>query len=105
MSFEVLSLKEAQADLEAIHSYLSKHSVAGVHSWLDALEKAIDALEEHPDRYARAPEDEFVSAPIQNLSLKNARGGPTGWFTQSLMTKFGCFAFSDPDTICCGRKN
>ena len=76
MSFAVLFLKEAQADLEAIHSYLLKHSVDGANRWLDALESAIEALEEHPDRYAGAPEDQLVSAPIQNMSFKTRKGRP-----------------------------
>ena len=76
MSFEVLFLKEAQADLDAIHSYLLQHSADGANWWLDSLELAIAALEEHPQRYARAPEDHLVSVTIQNLSFKTRKGRP-----------------------------
>lgn len=76
MTFEAVFLRAAQADLDAILEFLGKHSPAGAAAWLEALELAIDALEEHPHRYAKAPENELVTKPIQNISFKTRKGRP-----------------------------
>ncbi len=76
MNSEVVFLKEAQADIDAVYTYILNQSPQGAAHWLDALEAAIDALGQNPKRYARAPENELVSATIQNLSFKTRRGRP-----------------------------
>ena len=76
MSFEVVFLREAQADLDAIHAHIDRQSPQGALRWLDALESAVESLEHDPKRFAFAPENDLVSTPIQNVSFKTAKGRP-----------------------------
>jgi plasmid stabilization system protein ParE len=74
MPYEVVFLSEAQQDLDLIAGYLATHFSLGLTRWFDALEETIVDLEQHPLRYARAPEDHLVSAPIQSLTFQPKAG-------------------------------
>lgn len=61
MSFTVRQLPRAEADVDAILTWLvERHAHAGALAWLNAYEQALDILKTLPARHSLAPENDAV---------------------------------------------
>ena len=76
MRREVVLMRQAESDIDAILAWLMKHSLTGAKRWFSALEEAIEWLAEHAESASRAPENEFFDETIQQRIFKTKRGRP-----------------------------
>ena len=76
MRYKVVTVAQAERDVQQIYDWLLERSSTGAVSWFSALSAALDSLEDSPQRCAYAPENESHPAPIRQLIFKTRRGRP-----------------------------
>jgi len=74
MTFRVLVLRRAEAEVGAIAQWLAARSSEGALRWLDAFDLAKDALASNPLSGELAPEDEFVDVEVRQILFKTRHG-------------------------------
>jgi plasmid stabilization system protein ParE len=67
MTFEIIILPRAQAEIEKICSWLTQWSAAAAARWHGRIGDAIRSLENHPERCALAPESLNFKEEIRQL--------------------------------------
>jgi plasmid stabilization system protein ParE len=76
MKRDVLLTRQAEADLDAILSWLAKRSHRGAKNWLAVLEAAIDWLEDNAASCPVAPENDAFVQEIRERLFKTNKGQP-----------------------------
>jgi plasmid stabilization system protein ParE len=76
MKREVLLVRQAEADLDAILTWLRNRSSSGARNWLAALEAALHWLEANAASCPHAPEDDWFVEEIRDHLFKTKRGRP-----------------------------
>ena len=76
MKFQVLVLRQADADIDSIVTWLMNRSPSGARSWHRALEAAFDWLEVNAASCPPAPENDFFPEEIREHLFKTRRGRP-----------------------------
>lgn len=59
MTWQVLILPKAEADIRGMTSYLQQHSLSGATAWVTALEHALEHLAEFAEGCPEADENPF----------------------------------------------
>ena len=77
MTFQVILLPTAEADVDTIFQYLHERSPAGARSWNERFLQVLDSLQKDPTIFGAAPENEhYVDWFIQQVVFKTRRGNP-----------------------------
>ena len=74
MRYSVRFLPRADADVRQMLQYLMERSPNGAHTWLTALDRAVDRLRESADTYSEALESERFTMAVRQLPFKTRRG-------------------------------
>ena len=74
MPFQVVLLRRAQADVNAIYDWLEKRSPSGASNWYTAFFDSISSLERDPDVCAAAPEAKRLRLDLRQRLFKTSRG-------------------------------
>lgn len=74
MTYRVLVLRRAEADLRHIASWIQQRSPAGAQAWLDAFQKMVEKLARRPESFGAAEEDEEVKASLRQAFFRTRRG-------------------------------
>ena len=74
MTFRVVVLRRAEAEVGAIALWLADRSPEGALRWLDAFDAAKDTLATNPFGGEVAPESEYVDVEVRHILLKTRRG-------------------------------
>ncbi len=74
MRYKVILLPEALADIEEIYEWLHERSSEGANAWHDACMQAVDALEQSPEVFGRAPEGRDREESIRQKFFRTRRG-------------------------------
>jgi plasmid stabilization system protein ParE len=74
MTFRVLTLPKADADIRRIVHYIEQRSPQGATVWLSALEQALERLAEFADDCPEADENEFFEIEVKQSLFKTRRG-------------------------------
>ncbi len=67
MTFRVVIARRAAGEIAANHRWLSERSPPRADRWRDSLLRAVDSLEEQPERYPLAPESEWYDGELREL--------------------------------------
>jgi plasmid stabilization system protein ParE len=76
MTYNVITLPEAEADFQTLYQYISDRSVQGAHAWANAFNDAFKKLEHNPLLYSLAPESADVDDEVYQILFKTRRGNP-----------------------------
>jgi plasmid stabilization system protein ParE len=76
MTCNVLVTRQAEADIDAILTWLRGRSPSGAKSWFKALESAIAWLADHAASCPLAPENDYFDEEIRERLFKTKRGRP-----------------------------
>ena len=74
MSYEVVLLRTAGKDLTEIVDWIAARSNEGAQRWLEAFQRTVGFLEENPERFAVAPENDTFSVTLRQALFKTRRG-------------------------------
>lgn len=74
MTYRVVILRRADADMDAIYVWLANRSVAGAGRWYRAFLEAAASLSSNPYRCGSAPESVAVGYDIRQHFFKTPRG-------------------------------
>jgi len=74
MTFKVVFLRRAQADVEKIYEFIASRSALGASRWYVALSEAVASIGQNPDRCAAAPESERLHMDLRQRLFKTPRG-------------------------------
>lgn len=74
MSYQVHTLRRAEADYREILAYLIKRSSVGANSWAKAFDHAIGRLESQAGRFPLAVESGDTDFEVRQLLFKTGRG-------------------------------
>lgn len=75
MSFKVILLEQAEADVDHILDWLCQRSVAGAMTWDQCWNQVLKRLAEFADGQGIAPEDADHESRIQDVPFKTRYGG------------------------------
>ena len=67
MSYLVVLTPAAKHNLRTIHAYIFQQAPHAANDWLDRAERAVDSLDDHPERCPLAPESLSFGKPIRQL--------------------------------------
>ena len=67
MSNRVVLTPRAEHNLRTIHAYILKQAPRAADDWLERAERAVDSLNQHPERCPLAPENRSFGKPIRQL--------------------------------------
>jgi plasmid stabilization system protein ParE len=73
MSYRVVITKRALADLTAIRDYIAKRSPDNAAGFIAKILGQFDLLEQTPESFSRAPEDESVPYTVHQVIVKPYR--------------------------------
>ena len=76
MKLRIVVLRQADADIDSIITWLANRSPSGARSWYHALESALDWLESNAQSCGLAPENESFPEEIRQHLFKTRRGRP-----------------------------
>jgi plasmid stabilization system protein ParE len=65
MAFEVVLLRQAQADFDNILAWFTEKAPNSLHKWFDSYERILNRLEHDPLAFTLAPEDEVLKSSIR----------------------------------------
>ena len=68
MAFRVELTRAAEAELEALYLWVTSRAPSQGAAWFNGLERAVLALDEHPERCPVAPESVDRDRPVRVLS-------------------------------------
>lgn len=73
MKYEVLTTEQAVADLRAVFEYIAYNLMSGQSAFgqLDRLEKAIESLDEMPERYRLYEKEPWKSRNLRIMPVDN----------------------------------
>jgi plasmid stabilization system protein ParE len=74
MTYVVLILRRAEADIDSIKSWIESHAPAGAEHWFEACANAILTLEDAPLSYALAEEGGALQLPLRERFFKTPAG-------------------------------
>ena len=74
MTFEVVFLRRARADVEIIYEFIASRSGSGAARWYAALVDAVAAIGQHPERCAEAPESKRLHMNLRQQLFKTPHG-------------------------------
>lgn len=74
MKFAVHMTNEAVADVDSIYHYIYRQSPSGAKSWFRALSQAKEDLEAGPERFALAPESEYLDVDLHEHFFRTRYG-------------------------------
>lgn len=66
--------QRARRDLQETSDWIASQSPQGALSWLDAFDNAREKLVTNPERFALAPESDFVPQAIREILFRTRRG-------------------------------
>lgn len=75
MSFEVILLEQAEADVDHILDWLCQRSVSGAVFWDQRWNQVLKRLADFADGQSIAPEDADHECKIQDVPFKKRHGG------------------------------
>lgn len=67
MRWQVVIARKAAGEIEEHYSWIAERSEAAANRWRESLLKAIDSLEDDPERFPEAPEAEWYEGLRQLL--------------------------------------
>jgi plasmid stabilization system protein ParE len=67
MRFRVEIARAAEGDLERLYRWVVERAPRQGAAWFDGLERAVLALDQHPERYPIAPESLNAAEPVRVL--------------------------------------
>lgn len=70
MAHRVEFARAAEAELEALYLWVTSRAPSQGAAWFNGLERAVLALDEHPERCPMAPESVAPARPIRVLSYR-----------------------------------
>jgi plasmid stabilization system protein ParE len=73
VKYEVIVTPEAQAGIRESFDYIRERSPLNAASWLEALYREIDTLENFPGRCAFARESAYIEEDLRQLLFKSHR--------------------------------
>jgi plasmid stabilization system protein ParE len=73
MGYEVVLLRRAQTDFDAILNWLSINSPAALERWFDSYEKILERLEREPLSFGYAPENEILASSVRHALFRSGR--------------------------------
>ena len=76
MKYRVTVQPEAQRAANRIYDWIAERAPAGAESWYRQFMSSVASLEEQPERFGFAPENEFVAPEIRQIIFKTKRGLP-----------------------------
>lgn len=74
MTYQVVLLPRADRDAQQIHDWIAQHSLDGAAHWFARLAESLASLEAAPERFALAPENDFVDQEIRQVIFKTRKG-------------------------------
>jgi len=74
MTLRIIVLRQADADIDSIITWLANRSQSGARSWYHALESALDWLESNAQSCGLAPENDWFPEEIRQHLFKTRRG-------------------------------
>jgi plasmid stabilization system protein ParE len=76
MKLQLVILRQAEADIDSILTWLADRSHTGARSWHRALEASLDWLETNAPSCGLAPENDLFPEEIRQHFFKTRRGRP-----------------------------
>jgi len=73
MTYEVVALRRADADVRHITRWIAGRSVQGANAWLEAYDNLLTRLAESADRFAEAAE---CTIPLKEALFSTSHGRP-----------------------------
>jgi plasmid stabilization system protein ParE len=74
MSYRVVTLRRAEADVRSIARWIAERSTQGAASWLDAYDGLLRFLAEQADSCAVAQENDDGAIPLKQALFRTRRG-------------------------------
>jgi plasmid stabilization system protein ParE len=74
MTFEVVSLRRADADVRGIVRWIAQRSPAGASKWLDAYEQMLGRHSGNVETFAAATEDSEFDIPLRQALFSTLHG-------------------------------
>jgi len=72
--YHVRILQAAEADIDAIASWISERSADGAKRWVAALQRLLATLRNSPESFSLSPEAESLERPIRQAFFKTRKG-------------------------------
>lgn len=74
MSYQVLTLRRAEADIRSIVGWLAKRSIAGANAWLGAYDRIVVQLRHQANSFGSAVEAAAAELPLKQAFFKTRHG-------------------------------
>src|SRR4051812_24668627 len=81
MSFRVVVTAAAKANLRSAYLWAAQRAPATAARWLRRFEAELEKLSTFPERFALAPENDFVDAEIRQMIFGRRQGAYRALFT------------------------
>ena len=101
MTNRIVITDRALADLRAIRDYIARRSPENAARFLEKLLNSFDKLEESPERWATAPENDLVAYTLRQYVVKPYRilYRVEGQMVQILHVRHGARRRASPDEL------
>ena len=74
MTYRVVTLRRAEADIRSIARWLAKHSQSGAIAWLDAYDGLVEKLRHSASVCGPAAEASDIDLPLKQAFFRTRRG-------------------------------